>query len=96
MWDEELVEKARELLSSEEMKEVEEVYKLVKMLADRINEVEEEDRREAVLYSTIIYLSEKVEIDTYKTIAILEVVKHILIKEFMEFKDWLRERLLGG
>jgi len=95
MWDEEILEKAREYLSSEELKDAEEVYKLARMLAERINEIEDEERRDALLYSTLVYLSENVDVSPYRTIATLEIVKHSLIRKFMEFRDWLRERLMG-
>jgi len=95
MWDEEIVERAREYLSSEGLKDAEKVYKLVKKLTERINEIEDEEKRDALLYSTLVYLSENVDVSPYRTIATLEIVKHSLIRKFMEFRDWLRERLMG-
>ena len=94
MWNEDLVEEAMKILGNkEEMKDVVEVYGLVKRLTDRINEVEDEEKREALLYSTFNYLSENTDVDHFKVISILEVVKHRLVKEYYRFSDWFKERL---
>jgi len=97
MGDEDVVKRVKKVLDSREVeKEVREVYELVKKLIERINKVKDVDDREGLFFSTIDYLSKKIDIDLVVVVSILEIVKHGLIREYLDFGDLLKARLLRG